>query len=485
MKTISKSLNVANRIDETDQVFRTIGQIGDQLQVPVYVVGGFVRDLLLGRGVKDIDFVVEGDGPDFAKAVSRELGSTRLAIYRTFGTAMVQLDDAILEFVGARSESYRSESRNPNVRQADLQADLTRRDFTMNAMAVALNSDRYGDLIDPFHGQRDLKKHLIRTPLEPEQTFYDDPLRILRAIRFASQLNFDIDRPTREGLEREAHRLSIISQERITDELFSILATPKPSVGLEWMDHTNVLESVLPEMARLKGVDQIGSHRHKDVFKHTLKVVDNVALVSEDIRLRFVALYHDVAKPVTKAFQDGVGWTFHGHEEIGARMMNKIGKWLIISNNLLDFRKKMIRLHLRPIHLAEEGVTDSAIRRLLFQAGEDVDDLITLCRADITSQNPRRVAKHLANFHRLVERMQVVEEKDRIRQFQPPVRGDEIMSVCGIGPGPMVGHIKKHIEEAILNGEIPNEYQAAYSYLLRLKDDLLDQGSPPSPSKEI
>lgn len=464
-----------NKKHFSNTLFKTIGQVADENNVKVYVVGGYVRDVLLDKESKDLDFVVVGDGPYFAKKVARRLNANQVTIYKKFGTAMIVYHDRVLEFVGARAESYRGDSRKPTVQSADLLADLSRRDFTINAMAVALNGTHFGEIIDPYDGQADLQNKIIRTPLKPEKTFFDDPLRIMRAIRFACQLQFELDKKTKAGLKKEAARLKIISQERITDELIKILASQKPSTGFRLMDETGVLEIILPEIAALKGVEEINGYRHKDVFYHTLKVIDNVAAVSDDLRLRFVALYHDVAKPPTKQFKPGTGWTFHGHDDLGARMMKSIGRRLRISNELLQYTQKMIRLHLRPIHLAEEGVTDSAIRRLLFLAGEDVDDLMVLCRADITSGNPQRVAKHLANFDHVVERMEEVEAKDQLRQFQPPVRGDEIMQTFGLQPGPMVGKIKKAIEEAILEGVIPNEHDAAFDYMLTIKDDILEE----------
>ncbi|NIA29815.1 MAG: HD domain-containing protein [Actinobacteria bacterium] len=465
-----------NKEHFSNTLFKTIGHVADENNVKVYVVGGYVRDVLLGKESKDLDFVVVGDGPYFAKKVARRLNATQVTIYKKFGTAMIVCNDQVLEFVGARAESYRGDSRKPTVQSADLMADLSRRDFTINAMAVALNDAHFGEIIDPYDGQMDLQNKIIRTPLKPKKTFFDDPLRIMRAIRFACQLQFELNKTTKAGLKKEAARLKIISQERITDELMKILASQKPSSGFHLMDETGVLEIILPEIAALKGVEEMEGYRHKDVFYHTLKVIDNVAAVSDDLRLRFVALYHDVAKPSTKQFKPGTGWTFHGHDDLGARMMKSIGRRLRISNGLLQYTQKMIRLHLRPIHLAEEGVTDSAIRRLLFFAGEDVDDLMVLCRADITSGNPQRVAKHLANFDHVVERMEEVEAKDQLRQFQPPVRGDEIMQTCGLQPGPMVGKIKKAIEEAILEGDIPNEHDAAFEYMLKIKDDILGEG---------
>ena len=456
-----------------EKILKTIGSIADAMNAKVYAVGGYVRDYFLGKDVKDIDFVIVGDGPDFAKEVANQLDTRDVVIYKTFGTAMVRYKGFTLEFVGARKESYQSNSRKPLVEGANLYSDLARRDFTINAIAMALNKEQFGSFVDPFKGQLDLEKNIIRTPLEPEQTFHDDPLRIMRAIRFATTLGFQLHAKTKQALIDMNSRLSIISQERITDELLKILAAEKPSTGFRLMDETGILDIVLPEIKKMKGVEQRGEYHHKDVFDHTLKVVDNIAAVSDDLRLRFVALFHDVAKPCTKEFVQGTGWTFHGHDEIGARMMKGIVRNLRLSNDHLTYSQKLIRLHLRPIQLTDEGVTDSAVRRLLFQAGDLVDDLITLCRADITSRNPQRVQRYLANFDYVVKRMQEVEEKDKMRAFQSPVRGDEIMQVCGIPPGPTVGKIKKKIESAILDGEIPNEYEPAFDYLLQIKNTLL------------
>jgi len=442
--------------------------------VPLYVVGGYVRDRFLHRpDDKDIDFVIVGDGPAFTEKAAAQLGVKKVTVYKRFGTAMIHYNGSTLEFVGARKESYRGDSRNPEVESASLADDLARRDFTINAMAVELNPENFGRLVDPFNGCSDLQSGIIRTPLDPQKTFYDDPLRIMRAMRFCSQLDFNIEKKTLAGLKSEAHRLEIISQERITDELMKILACAKPSIGFRLMEETGILDIVLPEIAQLKGVDQVGNHRHKDVFYHTIQVLDNLAEKSDKLKLRIAALYHDVAKPATKAYDPAAGWTFHGHEEIGARMFRKIGQQLRISNETIAYVMKLIRLHLRPIHLSEEGVTDSAIRRLIFNAGDDIDDLLTLCRADITSGNPQRVKKHLANFDMVEKRVAEVEEKDRLRNFQPPVRGEEIMQVLGLTPGPLVGKIKNAIEEAILNGDIPNEHDAAFEFMMRVKDDLL------------
>ncbi|MBN2355082.1 HD domain-containing protein [candidate division KSB1 bacterium] len=457
-----------NKVIFSLDLIKKISQMAGELNVPVYAVGGFVRDYLLGKSSKDIDILIVGDGPAFAQALADRLKVKNVSIYKNFGTAMLSYRGKTIEVAGARKESYRQDSRKPQVNSADLMTDLTRRDLTINSIAISLNQNDFGHVVDPFDGRKDLQQGIIRTPLEPEQTFYDDPLRILRAIRFAAQLHFIIDEKTLTGIREERERLKIVSQERITDEIGKILACNKPSIGLKLMESTKVLDIVLPEIAALKGVDQVGAYQHKDVFDHTLKVVDNVARVSDQIALRWAALFHDVAKPVTKEFKPELGWTFHGHEEIGARMMAGIGRRMRLSQNLIEYVQKLIRLHLRPIHLSEEGVTDSAIRRLIFQGGAELDDLITLCRADITSRNVKRVKKHLANFDLVVQRMQEVEEKDRLRQFQPPVRGEEIMQAFNLSPGPLVGKIKKAIEEAILNGEIPNEHDAANEYMVKV-----------------
>ncbi|MBN1464344.1 HD domain-containing protein [candidate division KSB1 bacterium] len=455
-------------------LFETIGRVADEMGVQVYVVGGYVRDRFLHRpNAQDIDFVVTGDGPAFAKGVAQRLGARKVTIYRRFGTAHIRHRRHSLEFVGARKENYRGDSRKPAVEGASLLDDLARRDFTINAMAVALNPDNFGALIDPYDGRDDVAAGIIRTPLDPHKTFNDDPLRIMRAIRFSCQLQFRIEPATRAGLAAEAHRLSIISQERITDELMKILQCPRPSIGFQIMDETGVLEKILPECAKLKGVDYIGNHRHKDVFHHTLKVLDNCAAVSDKLELRIAALFHDIAKPATKAYDPVIGWTFHGHEEIGARMFQAIGRRLRLASDTIEYVTKLIRLHLRPIHLSEEGVTDSAIRRLIFSAGDEIDDLLTLCRADITSGNPQRVKKHLANFDHVERRVAEVEEKDRLRNFQPPLRGEEIMRTLHLLPGPLVGKVKKAIEEAILNGDIANEHDAAFDYMMQRKDELL------------
>lgn len=460
-----------------DLILRNISAIADVEGTEVYAVGGFVRDKLLGKDGKDIDLVVIGHGPNFAKAVAKHLATKKMTIYEKFGTALVEYKDYKLEFVGARKESYRSDSRKPEVLPADLPTDLARRDFTINALAIGLNKRNFGKIVDPFGGQKDLGNKIIRTPLDPVVTFKDDPLRIMRAIRFATQLGFDIEANTKSGMKQMVDRLKIVSQERITDEFLKILAATKPSLGFKWMDETEVLTVIFPELIQLKGVEQIDIHHHKDVFYHTLQVVDNVAAVSDNLNLRFTALVHDIAKPKTKEYKTGKGWTFHNHEEVGARMLPAIGHRMRLTNEMIKYAQKLTRLHLRPIALTEEEVTDSAYRRLLVQAGQHLEDLLTLCRADITSRNPKRVKKHLQNFDFVVKRLQEVEEKDRMRAFQSPVRGDEIMELCGLKPGPKVGQLKKMIEEAILEGEIPNEHDAAWEYLLKIKDKVLkDKG---------
>lgn len=460
---------------------KKVGEIGDQQNVEVYAVGGFVRDSILGEPNKDIDFVVIGDGTDFARKVAKALSAKNVVVYEKFGTALVEYKDYKLEFVGARKESYRSDSRNPIVEPADLQTDLSRRDFTINAIALGLNAQNVGEIVDPFNGRKDIEDGIIKTPLEPQVTFKDDPLRIMRAIRFATRFDFKIEETTGLALKKMASRLEIVAMERIIDEFLKILMTQVPSIGFRLMDECGVLEIIFPEMLALKGVEQIDGHHHKDVFYHTLKVVDNIAKATDKIELRYAALVHDIAKPRTKEFVPGKGWTFHNHEEVGARMLPVIGTRLRLPNEMTKYAKKLTRLHLRPIALTVEEVTDSAYRRLLFRAGDELEDLLTLCRADITSQNPKRVQKHLNNFDFVVKRLEEVEEKDRMRAFQSPVRGQEIMEILGLKPGPVVGKLKSLIEEAILEGEIPNEHDAAFEYLLAHKDVIQKNISPNYP----
>ncbi|MEW6509937.1 MAG: CCA tRNA nucleotidyltransferase [Bacteroidota bacterium] len=460
-------------------VLEHIGRLGSRLGLEVYVVGGYVRDLLLGKTDRDVDILVIGDGIGFAREFSRGWGEGAAVVpFERFGTAMVALNEGKIEFVGARREAYAPGSRNPSVSAGTLEDDLMRRDFTVNALAVSLNEGSYGTLYDPLNGRKDLAARLLRTPLDPNTTFGDDPLRIMRAMRFASQLEFRVADDALGAARIMRDRLSIVSQERITEEFFKILGTPAPSVGLGLMFATGVLEIVFPEVAQMAGVDQRRDHHHKDVFLHTCTVVDNVARTSDNVWLRFAALVHDIAKPRTKAFKEGTGWTFHGHEEVGARMMRKIFQKLKLPGEHLPYVEKLVRLHLRPMALVDSVVTDSAVRRLVFEAGNDIDDLMTLCRADITSKNPRLVARYLRNYELVMKKIVEVEERDRLRNWQPPVKGDEIMAVCGLQPGKTVGILKKAIEEAILEGTIPNEHDAALEYLLSIKEGILSKERP-------
>ncbi len=456
-----------------DPLLRRIGVLADEEGVEVFVVGGYVRDLLLGKEVTDVDIVVAGDGILFAEKLSRVLNGGPVVRFEKFGTAMVTLESRKVEVVGARVEEYESSSRKPSVGKGTIAQDLSRRDFTVNAMAVQLNAGSTGHLEDPFDGRGDLGRKLLRTPLDPERTFEDDPLRILRAIRFASQLSFEIENAALTVIPKMKKRLEIVSQERKTEEFLKILASARPSVGLKLMYDHGIMQVVFPEVAAMGGVDQRQDHHHKDVFLHTCTVVDNVAAVSDNLWLRFTALVHDIAKPRTKAFKPGIGWTFHGHEEIGARMMKGIFRRLKLPLDPLPYVEKLVRLHLRPMVLVDEEVTDSAVRRLVFEAGPEIDDLMVLCRADITSKNPKLVARYLRNYDVVMDKIREVEEKDRLRNWQPPVKGDEIMAVCGLEPGRKVGELKKAIEEAVLEGIIPNEHDAALAYLLKIKDTVL------------
>jgi poly(A) polymerase len=466
-----------SHITITHPLLRRVGAVADRTGTTVYVVGGYVRDLVLGTEVQDIDILVMGDGIAFANEVARDLGVGTVVAYERFGTAMLPIDGGKLEFVGARKEKYSGESRKPDVVPATLEEDLLRRDFTVNAMAAALNAATFGTLLDPLGGRADLDARLLRTPLDPLQTFDDDPLRMMRAVRFAAQLDCEIEPGVLQAVTAMKDRIRIVSQERITDEFLKLLKAPRPSIGLHLMYQAGLLHLVFPEIAAMAGVDQVKDHHHKDVFRHTCKVVDNICAVTDNVWLRLAALVHDIAKPRTKAYQEGVGWTFHGHEEIGARMMRKIFQRLRLPNAHLPYIEKLVRLHLRPMVLVDEEVTDSAVRRLMFEAGPDIDDLMTLCRADITSKNPGLVTRYLRNYELVMVKIREVEEKDRIRNWEPPVKGDEIMAVCGIPPGRVVGHLKDAIEEAILDGRIPNEHDAALTYLLGIKDEILKKAS--------
>ncbi len=460
---------------ENSVLFKAIRQAAGELNKEVYLVGGFVRDLLLGKVRKDIDFLVIGNGPDFAQEVAKRLGVKQVTIFRNFGTAHFKFENLDLEFVGARKESYDRNTRKPVVEDGTFFDDISRRDFTINALSLSLNESNLCELIDHFNGLTDLSARIIRTPLDPLQTFDDDPLRIMRAFRFASQLEFTIDAKLLSAASHMKNRLEIVSQERITAEFLKLLESDRPSIGLKYMFDTGVLQVVFPEIAELAGVDQRKDYHHKDVFLHTLIVLDNIAKETDNVWLRFSALVHDIAKPATKKFVDGIGWTFHGHEDLGAKMMKKIFARMKLPFSKLEYVETLIRLHLRPIALADEEVTDSAIRRLVVQAGEYLEDLITLCRADITSKNPVKVEKYLSNYERVMQKVREVKEKDKLREFQSPVRGEEIMQICNLKPSKKVGEIKSAIEEAILDGKIGNNYEEALDYLLKIKDQILNQ----------
>lgn len=441
---------------------------------PVYLVGGYVRDLLMKRVTKDIDIMTVGSGIDLAERVAATLGVRNgVTVYKNFGTAMLRYRDTDIEFVGARKESYQRDSRKPEVEVGTLEDDQLRRDFTINAMAISLNSDNLGVLIDPFGGTADLERRILRTPMNPDITFSDDPLRMMRAIRFATQLGFKIEPGTFEALVRNRERIEIVSAERIADELNKIILCPKPSIGFILLEESGLLPLIFPELQKLKGVDQVKGIAHKDNFYHTLKVLDNLAPNSTDIWLRWSALLHDIAKPATKRFQEGIGWTFHGHNFVGARMVPQIFRRMKLPlNEKMKYVQKIVELHMRPMALVEEEVTDSAVRRLLFDAGDDVDDLMTLCEADITSKNAEKVRRHIENFRLVRDKLKEIDEKDSIRNFQPPVSGEEIMATFGIAPGREVGIIKTAIKDAILDGEIENSHDAAYQLMLRRGEEL-------------
>lgn len=441
------------------ELFYKIYDIGQKINIPVYVVGGFVRDKILGRSGKDIDFVLVGDAMKFANKIKKELKVNSIVRYARFGTFMTHYKGYNLEFVNARAESYKDDSRKPVTEKADLLTDLSRRDFTINTMAMHISRENYGQIIDVYNGCSDLKNGIIKTPLDPRKTFNDDPLRMLRAIRFATCFKFKIDESAFKAIKKYASRLSIISVERIQDEFNKIITSDKPSIGMELLESSGLLKEFFPEFSDLKGVDQRKDFHHKDVFYHTLEVIDNLSH-KKDLKLILAGLLHDIAKPKTKRFVEGTGWTFHGHEVLGERMASAILKRLKYSNDIIQFVRRLVRLHLRPMALIGEEVTDSAIRRLLFLAGEDFDDLITLCRSDVTSKNAARVKKYLKNYDRLLNKVTEVEERDRIRNFQTPVKGEEIMEILNCKPGPLVGEVKKFVLEAILDGEVANDHDA-------------------------
>ena len=448
------------------EIFSILSECSKDIGVKSYVIGGYVRDFLLQRPSKDIDIVVAGRGIDLAKAFAKKTQSRDVIVYENFGTAMVKYQDYEVEFVGARRESYRRNSRKPIVEEGTLNDDQMRRDFTINALSISLNEENYGDIIDPFNGIEDLHNGIIRTPLEPGITFSDDPLRMMRAVRFATQLNFRIEEKTYQAIGKNKKRIEIVSKERIIDELNKIVLAPIPSIGFRILESTGLLQLILPELQNMKGIDVVNGQGHKDNFYHTIKVLDNVAGISNNLWLRWVAILHDIAKPLTKRFHPDTGWTFHGHEDRGGRMVPKIFRRLKLPmNENMKYVQKLVRLHQRPIALVTEEVSDSAIRRIVFEAGEDLNDLLDFCRCDITSKNPKKVQRFLNNYAKLEQRIREVEERDNLRNWQPPVSGDMIMKTFDLKPGRVIGQIKTEIREAILDGIIPNEKEAAIAFM--------------------
>lgn len=465
---INEDLDISLTKSE-EELLSTISRTAKKSNFPAFVVGGFVRDKLLGRLTKDIDIVCIGDGIELAHQTAKALKPIpKVNFFKSFGTAQIKLKDVEVEFVGARKESYSSDSRKPQVSTGTLSEDQNRRDFTINALAISLNSEDYGKLIDPFNGLEDLENKIIRTPLTPAKTFSDDPLRMMRAIRFATQLNFTIHAKSFEGIQEQAERIKIISKERVADELNKIIMAEKPSIGLDLLFQTGLLEIILPQLTALSGTEYIDNKGHKDNFYHSLQVLDNISKHTDNLWLRWAALLHDIGKAPTKKFEQGHGWTFHGHEIYSANMIPKIFKNLKLpTNDAMPYVKKVISLHHRPISLTKENITDSAIRRLLFDAGEVIDDLMILCKADITSKNKEKVKRYSANFEMVKERLKEVDEKDRIRNWQPPVSGEEIMETFGLSPSRIVGEIKSAIREGILDGLIENNAQAATEFMIQ------------------
>lgn len=464
MKSFENNINKALK----DPIFKEISHCGNELNKPVFVIGGYVRDIILQRPSKDIDFVIAGSGIDLANCVASKVEATEVAIFKNFGTAMIKHHGYDLEFVGARKESYNRDSRKPIVENGTLEDDQKRRDFTINAMAISLNDEHFGELVDPFDGIGDLERKIIRTPLDPDITFSDDPLRMMRAVRFASQLNFKLDDEAYKAISRNKDRIKIISQERITDELNKIILSDNPSIAFKILFNTGLLHIIFPEMAALQGVEKINGKAHKDNFYHTLQVLENLLPNTDDLWLRWSAILHDIAKPPTKRFSEEHGWTFHGHEDKGAKMVPKIFKRMKLPlDHKMKYVQKLVRLHLRPIALTKEEISDSALRRLLFDAGDDLEDLMKLCKADITSKNEDKVKRYLKRFEVVEEKLKEVEEKDKIRNFQPPITGELIIKTFNLRPCKQIGDIKTAIKDAILDGEITNSYEDAYQFMLK------------------
>ena len=474
MPNIQQILNSSN-YDSVRSILEIAGALGEKKEIEVYVVGGFVRDLLMGSPINDIDLMTVGEGIPFAEMLANELGRKKIVPFKKFGTALIPGNEIQIEVATARKENYEGNSRKPSeIIYTDLEGDLLRRDFTINAMAMNITPLLFGELTDPYGGISDIKKKVIKTPFDPDETFSEDPLRMMRAAYFASKLGFKLDESCLRSIKRQISRIGIVSTERIRDEFIKILTTDKPSIGLVILQKTGLMKTVFPEINVMYGMDQTPEWHHKDIFAHTLQVVDNSAKLSDKMKIRFAALVHDIAKPITRRVDKEKGYTFHGHDAIGGKMIDTVAKRMKLSNDLKDYLKKLTLLHLRPIALVKNIVTDSAIRRLMVAAGEDLEDLMILCRADITTKNPKRVKRYLKNFEKVEEKMANVNKRDEMVAFQSPVRGDEIMSVCGLKEGTKVGVIKKAIEEAILEGLIDNTHSQALDYLIKIKDDYLE-----------